>query len=154
MTSFTAATTSSSTPPSDNADPAPAVVGAQTETEEQLASTVKASLGFTYNISRSLHANLGIGARLALGFRSQPALQLEQVTAVDSLQFSLEIPLTVEFFFSENFSASLSLGFLFAFIPDTGAVLEAPDQGNVQNASLLVKIGGSAIGSLGLVYYF
>jgi hypothetical protein len=124
--------------------------------EDKLASTIKTSFGFTYNMSRSNFANLGIGARLAIGFRSEAASQLDNLAdEVAALQFSLEIPLTVEFFFSDNFSLSVGMGFVLAFIPEEGAVLDdGATAADGAKASLVVNFGGSATANIGLVYYF
>ncbi|MGM0574166.1 MAG: hypothetical protein ACQEXJ_00335 [Myxococcota bacterium] len=122
-----------------------------------LATTVVSSVGFRYNFARSLHANLGTGARLAIGYRSERAARLidpEHEGRV--IQFIVEIPLALDFFLSDSFSVGVATGLLFVFVPDEGAALTPVGHGSTTAADTFsLGIGaGSITGTLSAVYYF
>ena len=130
-------------------------VDAQGAAEVKYASVVTGAIGVMYNLARSLHANLGIGARVALGFQTGETNDIVP-EAGDGTQFNFEIPIQLEFFLSDSFSLSVATGIVFALIPEDGPTLEVDGHEKVQrNNSVIIDLGaGSIAGSLGVVYYF
>lgn len=139
-----------------------ATVGATVVTDEpgdteSLGTSVGASLGFVYNVSSSLHGNLGLGARVALGYQSARTADGKGGTQqTEVLQLGLEIPLVIEYFLSDSFSVSVATGLLVLIVPDEGAVLVPEGHGSASpaGATVLGLGSGSITGSLGAVYYF
>jgi hypothetical protein len=131
-----------------------ATVGAEFVTQTDfrfLNTTVVASTGFVYNFAESLHANFGAGLRFALGFTT------DNTTDTGRTEFDIEIPLTAEFFLSDNFSVSVAVGVLIAIVPGGGAVLDHGDEPDDTNSidQDTVRFGiGAITGNLGLMYYF
>ena len=128
------------------------------ESKHALSVGVAASLGIVYNFARSLHANLGIGARVSAGLGAISAAELTQDTDKElALEWALEVPLTAEFFLSDNFSLSVATGLLLRFVPQAGAALSPSGFGGGGSASKAAIVGvgaGSVLGTLGIVYYF
>ncbi|MDP6946917.1 MAG: hypothetical protein QF464_22395, partial [Myxococcota bacterium] len=129
-----------------------ATVGADIVTQTNfkfLNTTVVASTGFVYNFAESLHANFGAGLRFALGF------QTDSATSADNIQFDIEVPLTAEFFLSDNFSVSVAAGLLIAVVPGAGPVLEDGHSDKYPEGVDTVRFGiGAITGNVGVVYYF
>ncbi len=136
-------------------------------TETGLATAVDLSIGFVYNFARSLHANLGIGLRGALGFRTAQAQRQAAIRAGETdpdalealdggTEFAIEVPLTVEFFLSDSFSVSASTGLLFSLVPAEGPILEGEGLSRLTpDDTWGITLGaGSVTGTLGVVYYF
>ena len=123
--------------------------------EVKYASIVTGAVGVMYNIARSLHANLGVGARVTLGFQTGETNDIVP-EAGDGTQFNFEIPIQLEFFMSDSFSVSVATGVVFALIPEDGPTLEVDGHDKVQrNDAVIIDLGaGSIAGSLGVVYYF
>ena len=122
-----------------------------------LATSGAVSLGFVYNFAQSLHANLGIDARLALGFESAQAAKLRDPSRDSGVvQVGIEIPLVAEFFLSDNFTISVATGILVLFVPSAGATLDPQGHGAITEPDAFsIGIGaGSVIATLGVVYYF
>ena len=129
-----------------------ATIGADivTRTDFKFLSTkVVASTGFTYNFAESLHANFGGGLRFALGFETASG------SNANNIQFDIEIPLTAEFFLSDNFSVSVAAGLLIAIVPGEGAVLDDGHSDQYPEDVDSVRFGiGAITGNVGVVYYF
>ena len=108
-----------------------------------------------YNLARSLHANLGVGARVSLGFQTGETNDIVP-EAGEGIQFNFEIPIQLEFFLSDAFSISVATGIVFALIPEDGPTLDVEGHEKIQrNKSVIIDLGaGSIAGSLGVVYYF
>ena len=134
-----------------------ATIGADFLTQEDfkfLNTNVAVSAGFVYNFAESLHANLGAGLRLALGFETGYDSNDEQDGAV--FQFDIELPVMTEFFLSDSFSVSLSVGVVIAMLPITGAVFKGegtPDTESYNAETIHFGIG-SFTSQIGIVYYF
>lgn len=128
---------------------------AKGDTEFKFATLVSTSAGFMANIGRSLHANLSVGARISIGFLSDETNDIVPAEA-SRVQFSVELPLQLEFFLSDAFSISVATGVLFAFIPDEGPTLPVASHAALERPnSLIIDLGaGSVTSSLGIVYYF
>jgi hypothetical protein len=124
-------------------------------TEWKFASVVETSVGVMYNFARSLHANMGVGIRASLGFQSGETNDIVPALG-DKFQVTLEIPLQLEFFLSDSFSVSVATGIVFAFVPEEGPTLKVDAPEEIQrNDSTVIGLGaGSVTGSLGIVYYF
>jgi len=134
------------------------VIVAGGSSESQLATSVGGSVGVVYNVARSLHANLGLGGRVSVGYRSRSAAQLLDPAATESItQVNLELPSVVlEFFLSDSFSVSVATGVVIDLVPAAGRTLDVPGhEGFDTPSTTIVDIGiGALAGSLGLVYYF
>lgn len=127
--------------------------GEPTETSNTgLATTAGLSTGFTYNFARSTHANLGVGARLAVSYESREAVRLSDPDAdAQRFQFKIELPLMAEFFLSDSFSVSVATGILLDF----GNVTIREDANTTTSTTFRVGIGSSSVtGTIGIVYYF
>ena len=123
--------------------------------EVKYASIVTGAIGVMYNLARSLHANLGVGARIALGFQTGETNDIVP-EAGEGMQFNFEIPIQLEFFLSDSFSVSVATGIVFALIPEEGPTLDVEGHDKIQrNDAVIIDLGaGSIAGSLGVVYYF
>jgi hypothetical protein len=131
-----------------------------------------AAVGLFYALVQHRSTNLLIGIRGDVGFRSQPAESTPVLVAdgVDNqsssttteassgiLQFNLEFPLMVEYFFTDTFAINLTVGIVLIFVPDGGAtVLNTLGPGTVAATDTFgVGIGaGGLLGSAGFTFYF
>ena len=129
-----------------------ATIGADivTRTDFKFLNTkVVAASGFTYNFAESLHANFGAGLRFALGFQTASG------SSGNTIQFDIELPLTAEFFLSDNFSVSVAAGLLIAIVPAGGAVLDDGLSDQYPEDTDAIRFGiGAITGNVGVVYYF
>lgn len=134
------------------------IIVPRSSSQSKLATTVRGSVGVVYNVARSLHANLGLGGRVSVGYRSESAAQLLDPEATSAItQVNLELPSVVlEFFLSDSFSVSVATGILIDLVPSSGRTLDVPGQeGFDAPSTTIVDIGvGALTGSLGIVYYF
>lgn len=123
--------------------------------EVKYASIVTGSLGIMYNLAQSLHANLGVGLRVAVGFQSGETNDIVPQDA-NGTQINFEIPIQLEFFLSDSFSVSVATGVLFALIPEEGPTLQVEGHEKLERGnSTIIDLGaGSVSGTLGVVYYF
>jgi hypothetical protein len=131
------------------------------EDESEVGALMGASVGILYNVSRALHANLGLGLRAAVGMRTEAMRNAGvpaggELRSGDDVQVSLELPIVIEYFLSESFSVSVATGFLVVFVPSDGPVLTPKGHGGSTTPDTTgFAIGaGSITGSLGAVYYF
>jgi hypothetical protein len=143
-----------------------AVVGAEVlrtgsdgDAASDLHPRLGASVGGIFNVGRSLHANIGVGARAVLGFQSVLAGDGAADTSdKTTLQVGIEIPIMLEFFLSDAFSFSVGTGFRLLLGPIVGdePILHPPSSSFTQGSrDTLIGIGaGSLLGTLGAVYYF
>lgn len=114
------------------------------------------SLGAIYNVAKSQNANFGIGLRVNIGVSrlTNPTKTLVQV--------NLEIPLRVEYFFSDYFAIHFEVGLTFEFYGNDGPVLSAEGQLTGPGGSGVTRTGKGfgfgagtgLIGSGGFVFYF
>jgi len=136
------------------------------------STTLTGSLGLFYAFVQKRTANLSIGVRADFGFRTAPSDQGQSVkvgNAVDSetesltfeatdttLQINAEVPLMVEYFFSDSFSVNAAFGFVVVIIPDEGRVLNTSGTGSAENAGEIgFGVGaGGLFGTAGFTYYF
>jgi hypothetical protein len=135
------------------------VIGTSSGGSKDLATTLDAALGVVYNLARSLNANLGLGARVGVGYWSKTASRLisGDDTASDNVQVNIEAPqIVLEFFLSDSFSFSVATGVIWDIVPAAGPTLDVPgDEGLAKPDTLVINLGpGSITGSLGIVYYF
>jgi hypothetical protein len=125
--------------------------------ERSVAAGLATSLGVLWQLARSDHAHLGLGARLALGYRTLDARQLVDPAATASdLDLALELPLALEFWLSDHFSVTCATGLLLHLVPDSGAQLDGAGAGsNAPAGGVGVGLGAGAItATLGAFYYF
>jgi len=136
------------------------------------STTVNGALGVFYAFVQKRTANLSIGLRADLGFRTAPSAQGQSVKVDDAvnsedesltfeatestLQINAEVPLMVEYFFSDSFSVNASFGFVVVIIPDEGKVLDISGLGNADNVGEIgIGVGaGGLFGTAGFTYYF
>ncbi len=105
-------------------------------------TTFDGSLTALYTVVGSVHANLSVGLRLAVGYQSQEAALVDDATATGGVtRFRIELPVVLEFFLSDHFSISAGTGAGVAFRLDQPEV-----DVNVASASIS--------GTFGVVYYF
>ena len=134
-----------------------ATLGANVLTQNDfkfLRTNFGASAGFIYNFANSLHANLGAGLRLALGYET--GYDSNENSDGGEFQFDIEIPIMTEFFLSESFSISLAVGVVIAMIPVTGTIFKtdgAPETESYNAETIHFGIGNFS-SQIGVVYYF
>ncbi len=122
-----------------------------------VSAGVAASLGGAFQLARSEHAHLSIGARLALGYRGLESFRVIDPTATESnAHFALEFPLGLEVWLSDHLSIGAATGILVNLIPDGGAQLRGDGPGTTAPpGSVGIGIGaGSLSGTLSMLYYF
>jgi len=129
------------------------------------------AIGIMYALVQHRTTNLMIGLRGDIGFRTQPptsgrvvvgnagATQTpSEVAETDTslVQFNLEIPLIVEYFFSDSFSINLAVGVVLVFVPEGGTILDSTGLGIIEtDTDFAVGIGtGGLLGSAGFTFYF
>lgn len=121
-------------------------------------TSVATSVGVVYNFSQALHANLGIGLRVGVGYNSETMnAALNPGSTGSVLQLLVEGPLLVmEFFLSDRFSISASTGVLFNWVSADGVAITTPGQEDLEKPdSLVIDFGGGGLSAtVGLVYYF
>ena len=151
-----------------------AIVGVSLVDRDGLRSstTINGSFGVLYAFVQKRTTNLSIGARVNLGFRTAPTTEAQAVRVSDAvdtqtgsttqeasdttLQLNAEIPIIVEYFFSDSFSVSLAFGFVVVVVPDEGAVLSVDGYGSASGPGELGFGAGTGglFGSAGFTFYF
>ena len=111
------------------------------------------SLGARYNIARAKDVNLGFGLRVSLAFLNEDA------HGTSTFHANIELPLIVEYFFSNHFSINLATGITLAIVPEDGAGLTSLPIGGLPNAGTAKDFGlafgnGGLFGSAGFKFYF
>lgn len=125
--------------------------------EGDVSAGVVGSAGAAFQLARSQHAHLWVGLRGTLAYRSLDAFQIIDPTATDSdLHFALEIPLGLEVWLADNFSAGVATGILVNVVPGGGAQLHGDGAGtSAPPGSVGIGIGaGSVSATLSVLYYF
>jgi len=114
------------------------------------------ALGGVYYFARSDQANLGFGAKVDMGYLNKAA----NGGGDSTFQANIELPLVMEYYFSDHFAFHVSTGLLFAIVPEKGAALSVPEQngglvskGSAQGFGFSFG-GGSLISSAGFTFYF
>jgi len=152
-------------------------------TERTDTTTILGAMGLKYVIYATKFANLSVGATVDVGWKSKlvydsPAEQeLDEATQVlDSddegsaitrwqssvLQWGLEIPIEVEYFFSDALSINLAAGFTFTMVPEleqqvrNKAILDQEGLGAVRESNYTgIGVGvGGLFGQAGFRFYF
>ena len=139
---------------------------------ERASTEVLFAAGVFYALVQHRYANLMLGIRGDVGLLTTPPNSSQTVTVseaiatqtksttteVDSaaLQFNIEIPLIVEYFFSDSFAINLAVGLVIIFVPKDGAILETSGPGAVVEAGDIgFGLGaGGLLGSAGFTFYF
>ncbi len=135
----------------------------------QSSTAFVGGLGIFYALVQHRTANLLIGLRGDFGVRSAPSDAPEATlsnavnrsstpneTAFSGsvFQFNLEIPLVIEYFFSDSVSFHVAAGALLVFVPEQGAFLDAKGVA-FENASFILALGsGGFLGSAGVTFWF
>lgn len=119
-------------------------------------TTVLASAGFQYVLIATKYANLSLGVRADVGWASKVAANGDVIGGSNVTQWGLEIPIEVEYFFSDSFSIQVSTGAHFTMVPSEGAVLKPGGLGSVVEGDYKgVGLGvGSLFGGAGFRFYF
>lgn len=137
-------------------------------------TAVKGAVGVFYNFARFEVANLGVGARVDVGWRNGEAVTAtarascrsdgsdaatcDAIRRGSTWQVNLEIPLLAEVFFTDHFAVNVQAGVLFTFVTQSQKALP---QSTGQMASDTGEEGfgfgfggGSLFGSAGFSVYF
>ena len=136
------------------------------------STSVQGAVGIFYSIVQHRHANLSVGVRADVGFRTSPTegqqtvsvgdavdTEVQSVTAEASestVHVNLELPILAEYFFSDSFSVNMAVGLVAVFVPDEGSILSTNGPGaTVTRDEFGFGIGaGGLLGSAGFTYYF
>lgn len=129
------------------------------------AVTIVAAAGLRYVALGTKHCNLSIGALFDFGWASRfPYTDSADVsqTARNVTQWGVEIPVEVEYFFSDAFSISLATGATFTMLPKLSdkasdeAILGQEGLGySTGSKDMGIGIGvGSLFGHAGFKFYF
>jgi hypothetical protein len=137
-------------------------------------TSVKGAVGVFYNFARFEIANLGVGARVDIGWRNGEAITAflrktclagnndaatcSALSGGSAWQINLEVPLMAEVFFTDHFAVNIQAGVLFTFVTQQNKALP-------QNTGLLSTDteekgfgfsfgGGGLFGSAGFTVYF
>jgi hypothetical protein len=122
-----------------------------------VSAGVAASIGGAYQLARSEHAHLSVGARLALGYRGLDAFRIIDPEATQSdAHLAIELPIGLEVWLSDHLSIGASTGVLINLIPSGGAQLHGSGPGTTAPAGGVgIGLGaGSVGGTLSMLYYF
>ncbi len=122
-----------------------------------ISAGVAASAGLAFQLARSEHAHLSVGARLTVGYRSLDAFQIIDPTATESdVHVAIELPIGLEVWLADNFSVGAATGILINIVPEGGSQLDSTGVGSdAPPGSVGIGIGaGSVTGTLFILYYF
>jgi len=119
------------------------------------------SIGARYNIAPATDVNLSFGVRVSMAFVNKAGNLDENDDPIDSIfQANIELPLTVEYFFSDHFSINLSTGLTMIISPETKGnpltptnIPGLPDHYEAKDFGLLFGNGGM-FASAGFRFYF
>ena len=138
-----------------------------TRDQNTTATDLDAAVAVLYSFVQRRQANLSVGLRVDLGFRSAPEAVPVRVSAAFNqqgstrvveaddviLQVAIEIPFQVEFFPSDNFAIHLAVGFTFSFVPTEGNILDTGV--DLKPGEFEFGFGkGGILGSAGFTFYF
>jgi hypothetical protein len=131
------------------------------------ATTLHGGVGAKYILVATKYANLTVGGRAVLGWSTAYATQAaesqadaaagEDSAAREIIQWGLELPLEVEYFFSDAFSLNVATGLTFTMIPDEGPLFPPADVPGARYEKGYKNIGvgvGSLFGQAGFSFYF
>lgn len=110
------------------------------------------AIGARYNFARAKDVNLGIGLKVDLAFLNKAA-----AGGADSVfHANIELPLIVEYFFSEHFSINLATGITVEIVPEKGKAL-TPMGTRIATGGKdfgFAVFNGGLFGSAGFKFYF
>jgi hypothetical protein len=130
------------------------------------AMTFKTAIGGIFSFARSEFANLGIGARINLGFKNKAAMEKAAMGGTDaamggtdsSFQFGIEVPLVAEYFLSDHFAINGQVGFTLSMIPEDGCTTDLPTEygktDDAKSTGIGIGNGGGVFGGTGFTFYF
>ena len=141
--------------------------------KNEVNSTIHFGLGGRYVLMSTRYANLSIGLRAVMAYapnlwtyssvlRCSPdgedsvcVEETSRTTETNVLQFGVELPIEVEYFFSDSFSIMLGAGAMAVFVPKAGAVLNPIGLGAVHQAEHKgIGIGtGAVFGAAAFNFY-
>ncbi len=145
---------------------------------ESWSTKLLAAMGVKYVLYGTKYANLSFGALADLGWANkliydsgtfvdaEGNTEIVQATASNRIQWGIEFPMEVEFFFSDAFSINLAAGMFFTVVPDApgdftagesgASILEGAGLGEVNNPEDIgIAIGaGGLFGHAGMTFYF
>ncbi|MFH1529125.1 MAG: hypothetical protein ABIK09_00145 [Pseudomonadota bacterium] len=141
--------------------------------KNEVNSTIHLGIGGRYVLMSTRYANLSIGLRAVMAYapnlwttssilRCHPdgdgsVCEEEISTATESnvVQFGVELPIEVEYFFSDTFSIMLGAGAMAVFVPKAGAILDPGGLGAVHQAENKgIGIGtGAVFGAAAFNFY-
>ena len=136
--------------------------GFELDKDNNSTTTLLFAGGFKYVMVATRYANLSVGIRADVGWRSKNIIATEADGATvlkevgNVTQWGLEAPLEVEYFFSDSFSVNVITGLSFTMVSKDGAVLDPQGFGGVTTPEYKgVGIGGGSLfGGAGFRFYF
>jgi hypothetical protein len=153
-------------------------VTTEIQESESWSTRLLAAAGVKYVLYGTKYANLSFGALLDLGWANKLVYdagtvvdamgnaQVVQATSSNRLQWGLELPMEVEFFFSDAFSINLAAGMFVTVVPDApsnytagsanASILSPTGLGEVSEPGEVgIAIGGGGLfGQAGFTFYF
>lgn len=145
---------------------------------ESWSTKLLAASGVKYVLYGTKYANLSLGVIADLGWANkliydadtlldaEGNAQTVQATATNRIQWGLEVPMEVEFFFSDAFSINLAAGMFFTVVPSapadyrggaaSAAILNPTGLGEVdapEDIGIALGAGG-LFGHAGMTFYF
>lgn len=145
-----------------------ALVGAEflVDRDDKSSTNVDWGLGLRYRLLSRRQANLSIGLKVT-GVYASKLTTVTQVTDAGGgstqtsktsnnlLQFAIEAPLDVEFFFSDSFSINIGAGLLLMIVPEEGSLINGTGLGvTTEPGSMGIGIGaGGVFGMAGFTFY-
>jgi hypothetical protein len=145
---------------------------------ESWRTRLLAAMGVKYVLYGTKYANLSFGALADLGWANRLIYDTEvlvdadgnsqtiQATASNRIQWGIEFPMEIEFFFSDAFAINLAAGMFFTVVPaapanftgssSNSAILESTGLGAVNSPEGVgIAIGaGGLFGHAGMTFYF
>jgi len=144
------------------------------DADDESTTTLLGSVGFRYVLVGTRHANLSAGLVADLGWANRIRYTAPPANAGDPsttsqmkspTQWGIELPIEVEYFFSDAFSINLATGFTFTMTPtfpsdappDTPAAILHPEglgAVSLSNSKGIALGAGSLFGHAGFSFYF
>jgi hypothetical protein len=119
-------------------------------------TTLKSAVGVKYVLLGTRYANLSVGIRGDLAWRSGESMDDPAGKGANVTQWGIELPLEVEFWFSDAVAINLGTGAMFTGVPSRGALLSPGGLGGVSSPNYKgIGLGaGTLFGNAGFCFYF
>lgn len=135
------------------------VIGAGFTLDKENSNTtnLETALGVKYVLVSTKYANLSVGARADLAWASSLSGEGDATGGGSNVtQWGVEVPLEVEFWFSDSISVNLATGATFTMVPSEGPLLTPSGIGGVSSPDYKgIGLGaGTLFGNAGFTFYF